>query len=177
MKTKTTLLRASLASLGIVATLGMAHASAAGPDPSFGDGGRADLSQVKLLREGLEAMAVGRESIFVSTPRGLISRLDTDGDLDMSFGGGDGTAPAAPFLVRLRERSRVPSLAIQKDGKVVVAGSYGPRPLLSRLTTDGTLDPSFGDRGAILNRKDLYGEKLRAFTDVAIDRTGRILVS
>jgi uncharacterized delta-60 repeat protein len=76
-----------------------------------------------------------------------LARYNTDGSLDKSFGGDDGVT------TRVRDYSRISDLAVQDDGKVVVAGlsNYSGADdvgtgdfALARYNTDGTLDESFG---------------------------------
>jgi uncharacterized delta-60 repeat protein len=61
------------------------------------------------------------------------------------------------------------ALAIQPDGKIVVAGSADSGMLVTRFQADGALDSSFGSSGRVVTA----GEKGNA---VAIDSEGRILV-
>ena len=102
-----------------------------------------------------------------------IARYNVDGSLDKCFGG-DGkvtTDLSATY-------DQVNALALQRDGKIVVAGyadaaSAHPKFGLARYNRDGTLDKSFGSRGKILTpvRKGAV-----AF-GVAIQSDGRIVVS
>jgi uncharacterized delta-60 repeat protein len=69
-------------------------------------------------------------------PRSRVARLLPDGEVDTSFAPGDG--PDAD----------VTAMAVQADGKVLVAGAFAnvagtPRAGLARLNTDGSVDPSF----------------------------------
>jgi uncharacterized delta-60 repeat protein len=84
-------------------------------------------------------------------PRFAIVRYKTDGSLDPSFGGGDGKVsidftPRDDFAFAVR---------IQADGKIVLAGAAGysgpnSRFGLARLTSDGSLDPTFGGDGTVM---------------------------
>src|SRR5688500_3247344 len=60
------------------------------------------------------------------------------GDPDFSFSG-DGRAtfgyPGAPFVIN--------DVAVQSDGKVVVAGAKGGNFAVARLNADGSIDGSF----------------------------------
>ena len=69
-------------------------------------------------------------------PRSRVARLQPDGEVDTSFAPGVG--PDAD----------VSALAVQADGKVLIAGAFAnvggaPRAGLARLNTDGSIDPSF----------------------------------
>ena len=76
-----------------------------------------------------------------------VVRLNADGTKDTAFGiAGTTLVSVGPDV------SEVPKTAVElKDGKVVVAGYASVAgvvsPVLFRLTTAGTLDPSFGDAG------------------------------
>lgn len=78
-------------------------------------------------------MAGGRDNAGI----GIVVRYSTDGTLDTSYGvGGTATGTEAIFN----------GIVIQKDGKVVATGSdlAFTNFALSRFTTSGVLDPSFG---------------------------------
>jgi uncharacterized delta-60 repeat protein len=63
------------------------------------------------------------------------------------------------------------SMAIQPDGKIVLAGEmWPPFAALARVTPDGNLDPSFGRGGFVVDRR------LPALKSVALQPDGRILV-
>ena len=42
------------------------------------------------------------------------------------------------------------AIALQQNGRILVAGSYGAQFLIARLSEDGVLDPSFGQNGLVL---------------------------
>lgn len=92
------------------------------------------------------------------------------GDLDTSFGGGDGivvtSIPSDGF-------SR--SMAVQPDGKILLGGYTGAENfLLVRYNGDGTLDTSFGDTGMVdmtISYNFDYG------FSIAIQADGKILIA
>ncbi|MBI3468874.1 MAG: hypothetical protein HY000_38205, partial [Planctomycetes bacterium] len=99
-----------------------------------------------------------------------IARYNVDGSLDTSFSGDgliatniDGFADSA-FGV-----------AIQSDGKIVVAGTSGADVAVARYNTNGSLDTTFGV-GGVVTTDVLPGSADQAF-DVAIDNIGRIIVA
>lgn len=63
-------------------------------------------------------------------------------DLDQSFGVGG----LARHSFGDREFDESHAVAVQPDGKIVVAGAFG---LVARLLPSGALDPSFGDSGSV----------------------------
>jgi uncharacterized delta-60 repeat protein len=86
-----------------------------------------------------------------SSPRFALARYDADGTLDTSFGvGGRVLTGFGPDF----DKARAASVAIQADGKLVVAGkvSVGGAPksgrfALARYNVDGTLDGTFSRDG------------------------------
>lgn len=78
----------------------------------------------------------GPFSSIGTTPRAGIARLKSDGSLDPAFDPGAGANGAINLL------------ALQADGKIVMAGDFTTvagiaRNRIARLNPDGTLDPSF----------------------------------
>lgn len=73
---------------------------------------------------------------------GAVVRYQRDGSLDRSFGGGDGVA-------LLRQLRPFTALALQADGKILVAAPLGGAGGLARLLPNGRLDPSFGSGGVL----------------------------
>jgi uncharacterized delta-60 repeat protein len=148
-------------------------------DQSFGHGGKVKFSQRQSrthtsLRD-IEVLGNGK--ILVAGYRSFrpfLARLEPDGNLDRSFGGGDGTS----VLRAISDRFCCPTaaLTLQQDGRIVVASNAGPhrkgRVLLIRYRPSGALDRGFGDRGI----EHLFGPwRLSEATDVAIQGNGGIL--
>ncbi len=84
------------------------------------------------------------------------------GDLDPTFGAG---GKITTFVGS--SNSFANAVAIQSDGKIVVAGV----PLLTRYNSDGTLDTTFGTNGIVTNSGINQGK------DVVIQPDGKILVA
>jgi uncharacterized delta-60 repeat protein len=76
-------------------------------------------------------------------------RFEPDGDLDPTFGVGGQVTPDFSGFHPIIIAHALPSngdLAIEPDGKIVLAESYGNRDLLvGRLDADGTADPTFAN--------------------------------
>jgi uncharacterized delta-60 repeat protein len=108
-------------------------------------------------------------------PEGLVvARLGRHGGLDPGFGG-DGIAAAPEFL--FARSPGVPKIAVQPDGKVVVAveGGYagkGSDLLVGRFNADGQLDSSFGAGGEA--QVPLATQSKPA--DVFVDAAGNITI-
>jgi uncharacterized delta-60 repeat protein len=118
------------------------------PDPSFGSGGQVtgpsgSARAVALQSDGKIVVAGGGPGMFVE-------RLNADGARDTGFGSG-GVAVAGP----LGGSAVGNAVAVQPDGKIVVAGSVVPSDpsrgtliALARFNANGSLDSSFGSGGA-----------------------------
>ncbi|HEV8484199.1 MAG TPA: delta-60 repeat domain-containing protein [Blastocatellia bacterium] len=114
-------------------------------------------------------------SVANATTDIAMARFNTDGTLDFSFGSGgivmtdiNGTDNSAA------------AVALQPDGRIVVAGSARDGSnnqsldfALTRYNADGSLDPSFGVSGKV--RTDLTG-RADVATSLAIMSGGRLLV-
>lgn len=129
-------------------------------DPTFGDGGhvntfigdRADIDAIALLPDG-RILAAGDTDDGRDEHNSLaVARYMPDGTLDPSFGNagittfGDDTADIFVW-----------DAAVQSDGRLVIAAGVETRDgtdltseALFRLTTDGTLDPTFALQGLFL---------------------------
>ena len=150
-------------------------------DPSFGKGGRVVFGQrhrdggytslwaVRPLASGKILVAGYRDG------RLFVARLLRDGSPDPGFGGGDGVATVG---VEHAPCCRPAALALQSDGKIVLAANGGEarrsRVFLVRLRPNGSLDRGFGHRGV----SDRYSPwRLNEVTDLAIQADGGILTA
>jgi len=132
-------------------------------DPSFGKGGLALLGFGPGLRCIANQIAFQRDGriVFAGYLRGrpneehveafALMRMRADGARDRGFGRG-GVA-----VVRPAPRSVASSLAIEGNGRILVAGkTFGKsgktRELLFRFTRQGRIDRSFGRRGMVSTR-------------------------
>ena len=106
------------------------------------------------------APAVSPLGVALAAPGDLDPTFDTDGMVTTGFAGG----------------SMGNTVAIQPDGKIVVAGNSGDAGVydfvVGRLLPDGSLDPEFGGGGAIVD----FGGDDRAWA-VALQADGKILVA
>lgn len=77
--------------------------------------------------------------------RACLARLTSDGRLDSTFRGPDGSGTGA-FLFAASLSSAIYGLAVQPDGKMIAVGSCIARGnfCVLRLNTDGTVDATFG---------------------------------
>lgn len=148
-------------------------------DPSFGFGGSV---MVPVGNSEDEAFACviqpdGRIVVAGQTYNGIktsfaVIRLNADGTLDQTLGG-VGKMTVSPSV----GNAIVRSIALQVDGKIVLAGA-GSNGLnfdiiLARLNVDGSLDAAFGTDGLIVKaigsgHDDAYG--------VAVQSDGRVVI-
>ncbi|OIN13828.1 DUF4347 domain-containing protein, partial [Oceanisphaera psychrotolerans] len=115
----------------------------------------------------------------------LVLRYNDNGVLDSTFGGGDGIVTASGMATG--GSLSVPSLALQDDGKIVVAGYAESNYMdwmtktmittesvaLVRFTEAGVLDTGFGTNGVVTNTALDWSE----VKDVAVQSDGSILVA
>ena len=90
----------------------------------------------KIVVAGFADQASGINGDFA------LARYNPDGTLDTSF---DSDGIVTTDLSS--QDDDINGLAIQPDGKIVAAGSAGEDIALARYTTDGKLDPNFGNGG------------------------------
>ena len=126
------------------------------PDPGFGTGGvvTADLTSGFDIVNGIGIQADGKivvaGSVGTTRPKFAILRLDAEGEPDPTFG--DDGVVITPYGIWGVARA----MAIQPNGKIVLAGGNGGGWALARYTTEGELDPTFGDDGKATS--SLYGD-------------------
>ena len=134
-------------------------------------GGAADAEEVALQPDG-RIVAVG-SALYLQGGGALLkkfalARYDVDGSLDSSFGSGGKVTTATNGIAR--------DVAIQPDGKIVVAGSSesGSHALftVARYERNGALDPSFGSGGIV---RTAVGS-LDGASAVVLQRNGKIVV-
>lgn len=148
-------------------------------DPSFGTDGKVttplaggvDAGRDGLLQPDGRIVAVGTIG-SISTPGLALVRYNADGTLDGTFGtAGQASVPLpVPF--------RGQALALQADGKIIVAGftggAVGPGDIgLVRLLPSGAPDPTFDGDGFVSS--DFGANEFAAA--VALLGDGRILVA
>jgi uncharacterized delta-60 repeat protein len=154
-------------------------------DPSFVSNGTKGLSNSAsaIVAQPDGQLLVAGNFPFYNNSGGqtrvnYVARLNgANGDLDTSF------APRGPVNPINNEpglNSYLYALALQPDGKVLVAGHfgfYGPtrRERVARLNADGSLDPSFDPAGAGLGIKSIPSDTSDVYT-LALQPDGKILV-
>ena len=98
-----------------------------------------------------------------------LARYNTNGSLDTTFGtGGEVTTRVQSAVSAIAQ-----SMALQSDGKIVVAGSTGSGDFaLARYKTDGSLDTTFGTGGRVTTDFGSFDQA----SSVAIQSDGKIVV-
>ena len=140
----------------------LAQAAAGAPDTSFGNGGKVQTNFTKIATNGAVAKAALIQQdgkiviavIFIATQAatesaGLVRYL-SNGSLDVSYG------QRGAAMVSFTNFINVPnSVAIQGDGKIIIAGEAQTADgdtsefALARLNTNGSLDSTFGNGGKV----------------------------
>ncbi len=96
----------------------------------------------------------------------LLSRFNTDGSVDTSFGSG-----GSVFTDVLPGDDFIHSVAIRPDGRIVVVGTSQGASTVVRYNPNGTLDTSFGANGiTVINTKS-------GFTNIQLQPDGRIVLA
>ncbi|MFP5317241.1 MAG: hypothetical protein ACLGI2_02985, partial [Acidimicrobiia bacterium] len=160
-------------------------------DSTFGAGGkvlvgapdsRQGAAAVALQPDGKIVVAGSAEAWngFQVLSRMAVVRLDASGRPDPTFNGGE--------LLVLGHRTAMSSaaaVALQPDGKIVVAGSGSVHNdttrrvsdvMVARVTATGAVDTGFGDNGVVLTDMDGY-ENYDGASAVALRPDGRIVAA
>jgi len=151
-------------------------------DSNFGVNGKVvtdlgtdnDVGFSLALQEDNKILATGQTDVGLQRKLAVVRYLE-DGSLDNTFGVG---GIASLFLGELIYGN---SVSIQKDGKVLVAGttispSSGDEEIsLVRLNTEGSFDNTFGTNGIV--NTDIGGESSSDFSKcIALQSDSKILV-
>ncbi len=159
-------------------------------DPSFGTGGTVTTDFEGLGDQGRALVLQPDGKVVVAgftTPAGgcgggcedfALARYHTDGTLDASFGTNGKVTHDFGGLT-----DRASAVAVQADGKIVVAGFTTPAGscgsgcedfALARYDVDGTLDPSFGTGGTVTTDFEGLGDQGRA---LVLQPDGKVVVA
>jgi uncharacterized delta-60 repeat protein len=129
-------------------------------DPTFPGSGANDTVYSVVVQTDGKLLISGAFTNYNGSGRNYIARLNSNGSLDTSFNPGNGV------------NSSIGSLAVQADGKVLIAGDFTsyngtPRTSIARLQGDGSLDTSF-DPGP--------GATWNGVSAIALQPDGKVLI-
>ena len=139
----------------------------------FGGDGNAEGRSVAVQTEG-KIVVVGYATAG-STEKFALARYNADGTLDTSFGDSGRVMTDVGI-----SGSNATGVALQKDGKIVVAGYAVNNSgtdydfACVRYNTDGKVDQSFGDGGKIMTS---VGQGDCKANSVAVQSDGKIIVA
>jgi uncharacterized delta-60 repeat protein len=146
-------------------------------DPTFGNGGIVITGQGNTL-DAARAMAIQSDGKIVVVGDGnvtqnnnsefAVARYNTDGSLDTSFGG------TGIVIISAYHYDRAYAVAIQSDGKIVVAGGMFGSFAIVRYNPNGSLDTSFGGTGIVFPPLSAFESYAYA---VAIQADGKIVAA
>jgi uncharacterized delta-60 repeat protein len=144
-------------------------------DTSFGTAGKVTTA-FEFVQPTVYALAVQGDGRIVAAGGSeyslALARYQGDGSLDLSFGSGGKITAVATRCTAAR------GLAIQSDGKILVAGSaQGPTHMdfaVLRFDSSGSPDPTFGSAGRVAT--DFFDTNNEA-RGMALLADGRILVA
>jgi uncharacterized delta-60 repeat protein len=157
------------------------------PDPGFGGGDGIVTTDLGGIDEAFD-VAIDPEGRIVvagvSSHPGAdfaVARYESDGDLDPSFGGGDGIV-VTDFNLGF---DAIGGVLVQPDGMIVVAGNAGVSRgpglgfqndfAVARYQDDGDLDPTFGGGDGKVTTS--LGSDTDIGNAVALDAEDRIIVA
>lgn len=162
-------------------TMLRASAGASDLDPGFDNDGVVitnhdefdEINDLVIQPDG-KIVAVGESAPFdvlQSHARMIVARYNADGSLDATFGN-DGIVTTA-----VGDQAIANAVALQADGKIVVAGSGGTSNqtsfVVARYNSNGSLDDSFGNGGIVITSVSSFA-RLHA---VAIQADGKIVAA
>jgi uncharacterized delta-60 repeat protein len=150
-------------------------------DPSFSEDGiqifnfdnrASSIEDMALLKNGKFVVA-GTVDAPGDGQDAMVARIKPNGKVDKKFG------KKGITRFGVKDGTSVEAVAIQKDGRIVVAGDTSGivigdpgSQLFARLTEKGKLDKSFSGDGIFTRKVKGFSSRVE---DVAIDKSGRIL--
>jgi uncharacterized delta-60 repeat protein len=157
------------------------YTAAGGLDPTFGTSGIVTTHFADYYYEdpfpGVVLQADGKIVVSASLKGDVVlARYTAAGGLDPTFGT---SGIVTTHFTGYYSSGTALGVALQADGKIVVAGShltpYGSSGFtLARYTADGRLDPTFGTGGTVTTGSN---SALDSSTTVAVQDDGKIIVA
>ncbi len=135
-------------------------------DVSFGSNGIVTMTSLVSIPNDIVLQSDGKIVITGytgSTPGDFsVVRYNTDGNVDTSFGSNG-------IVNSYIDGSYATNLAIQADGRIIVAGNHA---ILVRYKADGSLDTAFGTDGIVT-----MTEELNSITDFVLQSDGKVVIT
>ncbi len=146
-------------------------------DASFGTGGKLFVKFTGFIEWANDVAILPSGRIVVAGhchQNGIlkyaITRLETDGSLDNTFGTG------GKSILSFGSWSHANSLAVQPDGKYLIGGFGGAGQFfIARTTVDGQLDPTFTDSAGIVGGVLTTIGNFAECTAMALQADGRLV--
>ena len=157
-------------------------------DPTFGQAGKVTATLGSSIAS-IEAMGLAPDGKIIaagfagtidkttgmpfptSTEHFAVARFNPDGSLDPTFGTNGFT------ITPIGNNDSAFAMAIQSDGKIVLAGQSGSSPAVARYTASGRLDPSFGTGGvSIITSTGPSSPQFSQVSAIAVQKDGHLLV-
>jgi uncharacterized delta-60 repeat protein len=174
---------------GDYTAFGVARYNANGSlDPTFGTGGKANvIFDGQNYEDTANALAVQPDGKIVVGGQAYstdlrhqifaLTRLTAGGQVDTGFGT-DGKVQTAISEPSYLNSDEIHAVAIDGDGKILVAGSTGQYIIndfaVARYNADGTPDTTFGTNGVVVTDSGVGEDVARA---MALQPDGKILVA
>lgn len=139
---------------------------------SIGPGSDAVLNDMALQADGNLVLTGYSGTASITAPpdtKIALARLKQDGSLDVAFGSGGRLDMQVSTLSNPYDAAQ--SIAIQDDGKIVVAGSSDRHLALLRFQPNGTADVTFGNGGVVVD------SAIAPASNLCIDKNGKLLTS
>jgi uncharacterized delta-60 repeat protein len=137
----------------------------------FGNATWSDIAQDLAVQSNGKIVVGGYIYDGISFEKFAVARLNTNGSPDTTFSG-DGRQTTT-----FANSAQALSLALQADGKIVLAGVSSGRFALARYKPGGALDQTFGGDGRVTTRffDGSGGETEAICWDVAVLSTGKLV--
>lgn len=123
-------------------------------DFGFGD----SKAKAMAVQNANEVVAAGWTYVSGNYTIPAVTRIDSAGNVDTTFGGGDGKFT---YDFGASVDSTANSVLIDRENRIVIGGNYdiygSSRPFIIRLTSDGELDTTFGNGGVMLYDEMIAG--------------------
>ena len=148
-------------------------------DTAFGTNGHGTvITPIDNFAHGRSALAIQADGKIVIA--GTIYDYDSHtGDLVVVRYNGNGTldttlAGSGIVITDLGQDEAGNDVAVQRDGKIIVAGKSSSNSLLVRYNSNGSLDTSFGDQGKVIST---FGGGSASIKGMTLQPDGKILAA